>query len=312
MSKAERLQTTDTIVMVEPTYFGYNPQTAVDNNHQHKPTDSEMEIRTLASREFGKMVETLVKNDLKVVILDSPLGSNGEITPDAIFPNNWFSTHTEALVLYPMKAQNRRLERQPEELKKKLLGVNVLYSQTVDLTSDETDGRFLEGTGSLVLDRENKIAYAIESQRTSQEELDKWSVIMGYELFFFHAVDFGGSPVYHTNVVMSVGEDFAVVCTEAIKSAKESKMLIRRLGDTGKDVLSISMEKMYNMCGNILQTRNTRGEKMIVMSERARNAFAQTDMKLIKQNGLVVTVDIDVIETVGGGSARCMMAEVFY
>ena len=307
----ENPQLTDTVVMIRPDTFGFNPQTGLDNSFQHQPTVSEAETRQQALGEFGKMVTKLEDHGLRVVVLNSPLGPKGEITPDAIFPNNWFSTHPGKLVLYPMKAPNRRLERQPEALKKALLGVKVLYPQTIDLTTDEQSGQILEGTGSLVLDRTHKVAYAIESQRTTEPEFNKWSHLMGYEPVFFHAVDFGGKPVYHTNVIMSVGKGFAVVCTQAIQTADERERVVKKLAGTGKAVLEISMDKMYDMCGNVLQTLNTQGEKLVVMSERAQKAFGADQLKVIERNGLIVPVKIDTIETVGGGSARCMMAEIF-
>lgn len=305
-------QLTDTVVMIRPDTFGFNPQTGLDNTFQHQPTASEAETRQQALSEFGEMVTKLESHGLRVVVLNSPLGPNGEITPDAIFPNNWFSTHHPGkLVLYPMKAPNRRLERQPEALKKALLGVKVLYPQTIDLTADEQSGQILEGTGSLVLDRTHKVAYAIESQRTTETEFDKWSRLMGYEPVFFHAVDFGGKPVYHTNVIMSVGESFAVVCTPAIQTADERERVVKRLTDSKKTVLQITMDQMYDMCGNVLQTLNAHGERLVVMSKRAQKAFTPAQLKVIERNGLIVPVGIDTIETVGGGSARCMMAEIF-
>ena len=304
-------QLTNTVVMVSPDYFGFNPETGLDNIFQHEPTASEKEVRDAVLGEFNGMVESLEKNNMQVVVLNSPLGPNGELTPDAVFPNNWFSTHPNKLVLYPMKAQNRRWERQPDKLKEALLGVNVLYPETLDLTDDEQNGFILEGTGSLVLDRKNMIAYALESQRTSLPELKKWAKKMGYSSCFFNAVDFGGKPVYHTNVVMSVGNGMAVVCSEAIQSADEREMVIKKLKDSNNEVVEITMEQMYEMCGNILQTVNTKGEDMIVLSERALKAFSHDNQKVLERNGLLVPVKINMIETVGGGSARCMMAEIF-
>lgn len=304
-------QLTNTIVMVRPNYFGFNEQTGVDNTFQHKTAKPEKDTRDSAMREFERMVDVLDSNGLRVLTLDSPLGPNGESTPDAVFPNNWFSTHPNTLVLYPMKTENRRLERQPEVLRNALLGINVVYPQTLDLTSDEDKGLILEGTGSLVLDRRNRIAYALGSQRTNEDELGRWSEEMSYESVFFHAVDLGGRPVYHTNVVMSVGEHFAVVCTEAIRDEAERRRVVESLTANHKAVIEITLDQMYNMCGNILQTQNFAGDKMIVMSERARKAFNSWQMQVLERNGEVIPVEIDTIETVGGGSARCMMAEVF-
>ncbi len=311
MSTSTNMQLTDTVVMVRPDYFGFNAETGLDNEFQHKIETPEEKIRQTVLGEFGKMVEKLESHKLKVVVLESPRGPKGEITPDAIFPNNWFSTHPGCLVLYPMKAQNRRWERQPENLVKRLGEVGKTYVETVDLTEDEKSGEVLEGTGSLVLDRANKIAYAIGSQRTSEVEFKKWAEKMGFEPVFFMAVDFGGKPVYHTNVIMSVGDNFAIVCTPAIKSEAEKTTVLKKLQDSGKTVLEISMEQMYNMCGNILQTLNTDGTKLVIMSERARAAFSPEQLETLGKSGEIVPVAIETIETVGGGSARCMLAEIF-
>lgn len=311
MARLEVQQTTSSFVMVRPSYFGFNPETGEDNKFQTQVDDSEVVVRQAALSEFETMVEILQKSGLKVVVLESPLGPSGEITPDAIFPNNWFSTHPKTLVLYPMKAVNRRWERQPENLTKALLGMNVIYPETIDLTADEQKGLILEGTGSLVLDRQNRIAYALGSQRTNEQELQKWCETMEFKPHFFRAVDFVGQPVYHTNVVMSVGESFAVVCTEAVQLADEKEGLINSLRGTNKTVIEITMNQMNNMCGNILQTTTVSGERLVVMSQRALNSFSKNELKIIERNGLVVPVKIDTIETVGGGSARCMMAEVF-
>ncbi|MFS8158827.1 MAG: citrulline utilization hydrolase CtlX, partial [Candidatus Roizmanbacteria bacterium] len=303
-------QLTNTVAMVRPSYFSFNPQTP-DNYFQTKPSTSESEVRDAAMAEFDRMVSQLTDLHLNVVVLESPLGPNGEITPDAVFPNNWFSTHPGKLVLYPMKAPNRRMERQPDALKAALASVNVVYPETVDLTADEHEGGVLEGTGSMVLDRTNKIAYALQSQRTTEDELNKWAKIMGYRPHFFHALDLGSKPVYHTNVVMSVGQDFAVVCTQAIASADEKKVLVASLKDSGKEVVDITIDQMYEMCGNVLQVLNTRGESHIVMSDRAQKGFTSDNIKVLEKNGIIVPVKIDTIETVGGGSARCMLAEIF-
>lgn len=311
LKMTKEVQVTDTLVMVRPDYFGFNPET-VDNTFQHRPSESDEEIRNEAMIEFERMKRSLLDAGLNIIELDSPVGPDGQITPDAVFPNNWFSTHPDTLVLYPMKAQNRRYERQPDGLIEALAGINVLYPKTIDLRNDESEGLILEGTGSLVLDRVNRIAYALESQRTNVVEFGKWCDLMGYEPCFFHAVDFGNKPIYHTNVVMSVGENIAVVCIETIANANEREKVMRRLVSSGKEVLAIDMEQMYEMCGNILQTKNIKGEKVIVISNRAKNAFGNSNMKMIEKNGLVVPVDIDTIETVGGGSARCMLAEVHF
>ncbi len=308
MIEIER-QITNKIVMVRPDCFGFNKETAIDNGFQNRP-QSEIEAREGALSEFDKMVETLDGKGVTVVVLESPLGARGEITPDAVFPNNWFSTHPDLLVLYPMKTQNRRRERQPKNLINKLGEIGVTYSKILDLTHDEEMGGFLEGTGSLVLDRENKIAYALNSQRTEEDEFFKWCELMGYKPVFFGCINLNGMPVYHTNVLMSVGENFAVVCMDAVLQGGKRNVL-KAVQDTNKTLVDISIQEMQNMCGNILQVTNDNGEKLIVMSERAQSSFTKTNIKKLEKNGEILTVKIDTIEKVGGGSARCTMAEIF-
>lgn len=309
-------QLTDTVVMISPDQFGFNPQTD-DNVYQHRPAN-EIEARNNALEEFRVMVETLQAHDIAVVVLPTPVNPN-EAIPDAIFPNNWVSHHSEGsesggtLVIYPMRTPNRRAERQIDNLKGALTSVGISSPDVVDFTADENEGRILEGTGSLVLDREHKIAYAMESQRTTKEEFDAWCSNMGYEGVFFHAQDAtrNGQPVYHTNVVMSVGKEFAVLCSDAIPDANERAMVEQRLQDSGKNLIRITVEQMGMFCGNVLQVLSTKGEPKIVMSQNAHDAFTDEQKQQLSHYGELVVVNIPTIEDVGGGSARCMLAEVF-
>lgn len=301
-------QLTDTVVMVPPDQFGFNSQTAKTNLFQNKPTEQEEIVKQKAIKEFDKARLQLENSGIKVIILE---GKKDAITPDAVFPNNWFSVHPGKIIIYPMLTENRRNERQPENLKKILSTMSNVFDIT-DLSQDEKSGLILEGTGSLVLDRERKVAFAMESPRTSKEEFYKWCRLMGYEGFFFHAFDGNNFPVYHTNMVMSIGQEFAVVCLESIMDEKERNDLQKKLIELGKKIIPISIDQMKKSCGNILQLASTSGSKKIVLSKTALLAFTDEKIKILKEYGDLIVLDMPVIESVGGGSARCLLAEVFY
>lgn len=300
-------QTTSTVVMISPDQFGFNPQTAETNTFQNK-TDNETKTRDQALTEFNGMIESLTQNNIDVLILPS---RQGVVTPDAVFPNNWFSHHQEGkLVIYPMLAPNRRAERQPENLQGLLTSVNI-QSEILDLSSYEEIDEILEGTGSLILDRVNKMAFAMESPRTTLGAFHKWCQEMNYEGVFFHAYDKDSLPIYHTNVVMSMGEKFAVVCLEAIKDADEKAKVIQKIQEYDREIIPISLEQVYSFCGNILELRSKSGDPKIVMSESAFNGFTRFQLEQLKEYGNIIPVSIPTIESVGGGSARCMIAEIF-
>lgn len=301
-------QLTRTLVMVSPDHFGFNPETAGSNIFQHRVSQSESEVQKRAMAEFSKAVEKLRSENLKILTLESPEG----ITPDAVFPNNWFSHHNDGrLVIYPMLARNRRAERQTENLIRLLTQNGAQNLEIIDLTPDENSGNILEGTGSLVLDRENKVAFAMESPRTVKKEFNKWCNLMGYEGVLFHSYDKAGFPVYHTNVTMSVGREYSIVCLESIKNIPEREIVSSKLHDLGKDIIEISIEQIYMYCGNTLQVIDSRGNPKIIMSETAKNGFSNNQLKMLEKYGQIVTINIPEIEEVGGGSARCMLAEVF-
>lgn len=296
-------QTTNTVVMISPDHFKFNKQTAPNNPHQKN-----IEAHKAALSEFHQTVDTLNTSGIATLVLPSRTDVD---TPDAVFPNNWFSHHQEgALVIYPMFALNRRAERQVEPLKGLLAQVDIV-PDVVDMSSLENIGHILEGTGSLVLDREHKVAFASESLRTTRRGLDVWKGRMGYDGVLFHAYEQDGSPVYHTNVVMSVGEGFAVVCLDAIHDSTERNNVANRLEALGKTIIPITPEQMGKFCGNVLQLASDRGEPKIVMSETAYKAFGARNRQQLERFGDLVAVHIPVIEKVGGGSARCMLAEVF-
>ncbi|MBI4973218.1 amidinotransferase [Candidatus Roizmanbacteria bacterium] len=302
-------QLTDTVVMISPDQFGFNPQTAESNNFQHKLDISAQEVQKRAMREFENMVALLRSKGITVLTLPS---RKDAITPDAVYPNNWFSHHAGGiLIVYPMLAHNRRLERQTQELKQLLTDNNISVSKLFDITSHEKEGHILEGTGSMVLDREHKVAFAMASVRTDKHEFGAWCRMMGYEGIFFHAIDSSKFPVYHTNIAMNMGKEFAVVCLESIPDATERKSVEQKLKFLKKEIVKISVAQIHQYCGNVLQLVSNEGKPMIVMSKTAHSAFTQENKNTLSKNGELIIADIPTIEQVGGGSARCMMAEVF-
>ena len=293
------------VLMVRPAFFRYNEQTAVNNLFQHD--DPDREIQKYAVSEFDGMVHVLREHDIPVMVLEDRVKP---MTPDSVFPNNWFSTHKDGtLVLYPMFAYNRRNERRPYFIRaiRKAAGTRRL----VDLTGWEEQGKFLEGTGSMVLDRATRTAYACRSPRTSEEVLKDFCSQMGYRPVIFDALDRNGNPVYHTNVVLSIGTEYAVICKEAIPSRDMGTQIERDLIESGRRVVNISYSQMLCYAGNILEVRNTLGESFIVMSDTAYACLGGEQLKAIAGNATVLPVHIPHIETVGGGSARCMLAEIF-
>lgn len=305
----KNLQLTNTVVMISPDQFGFNSETAATNVFQHQSNLKQREVKDKAMNEFNNMVSKLESEGIRVLVLGSRVDV---ITPDAVFPNNWFSHHQDrSLVLYPMLAKNRRLERQYYNLKNLLNDAGINNIKKVDFTSDEEKGLILEGTGSMALDRENKIVYAMESPRTIKDEFYNWYKIMGYEPIFFHAYDKKNVPIYHTNVIMSVGKEFAVICLESIKSPQEKQTIIKKLTETGKKIIPVSIKQVFNFCANILQLVSKEGLSKIVMSRTAFNGFTNKQKSTLEKYGKLIIVDIPTIETIGGGSARCMLAEIF-
>lgn len=296
------MHTTNTVLMIRPDHFGFNPQTAATNTFQHKPSLSEQEVQKQAMAEFELMVKTLQNNHVRVLVMPSRTDT---ITPDALFPNNWFSHHeNNTFILYPMLAPNRRAERQILHLEKTLTKARLPAQTIIDMSSLEEQGKILEGTGSMVLDRTNKTAYAMRSPRTTDAAFSDWCKKLGYEKIFFHG------PIYHTNMLMCIGEQFAVVCLDSIQE-NERDIVRQKLRATHKELIDITMDQVNHFSGNILQLRSTDNNSLIVMSTAAYEAFSPDQRTTLERHGKIVTVSIPTIESVGGGSARCMMAEIF-
>lgn len=304
-----RTQITDTLLLVQPDSFGFNPQTARSNTFQHKPSESLEQIQEQAQREFGSIIETLNNAGVRTLVLPSPAGT---VTPDAVFPNNWVTTHEDGTIaLYPMYTQNRRAERQPDALIELLAANGFEYRNIIDMTPHENEGRFLEATGSLVLDRVNNIAFAVESPRTHQAVVDDFAGQLGFEPVFFHAIDKDGVPVYHTNVVMAVGEGFVVLCADAIPDPEEKTSILAKIEELSYELIRISLDQMAAFCGNVLHIRSTDGTPKIVMSQTAHDNFTQDQITRLKKYGEPLVFEMGTIEAVGGGSARCVIAEIF-
>jgi len=305
------MQNTNSIIMVRPACFGWNAETAESNHFQHVSHMGLSEIHSNALLEFDLACDFLREKLTKVTVLHDRV-ENG--TPDSIFPNNWFSTHASGrLVLYPMMAPNRRKER-IAQFENVLRDQAFNVSEVLVLTSKELNGEFLEGTGSLVLDRENKIAYAALSPRTHEALVQHWAIEMDYQLVSFHALDRRNGksiPIYHTNVIMSVGERVAILCSEALElndAARVKKALLA----SGKKIVDITLEQVDSFAGNALELRGKKGEKLWVMSTTAHQSLTEAQCAIIEQEGEIVPLHIPTIEAVGGGSARCMIAENFF
>ncbi len=301
-------QTTDTIIMIAPEKFRYNEQAASTNKFQTK-----LDVGNLPMKEFRNMVAKLKKHGINVITLNNKQGAD---TPDAVFPNNWFSTiknpsGKRSLVVYPMYDKNRQQEKQTSNVIAALEKHGTKINEVIDYSDAEHKGIALEGTGSMILDRENKIVYASISKRTDKNLLLKFANDFGFDPVIFTSYDLGKQPVYHTNVIMSVGSNFAVLCTECILDQTEREKVLSKLKSTGKEVIHINQKQVKNMAGNIIELKNSKQKSKIVMSQRAFEAFTNKQLATIKQYGDVINVQIPTIETVGGGSARCMIAEIF-
>ncbi|MEL6943936.1 MAG: arginine deiminase-related protein, partial [Bacteroidota bacterium] len=296
------------IMMVRPAKFGFNPQTATNNAFQDESTDlSPEEIQTLALQEFDGFVQILRNAKIRVIVVQD---TETPTKYDAIFPNNWISTHQDGtLITYPMFAPMRRLERREDIIG----GISEEFSveNRIRLESYEAQEIFLEGTGSMILDRPNKLVYACRSLRTEEKVLDDFCKKMGYEKVLFTSTDENGLEIYHTNVMMALGENFVVICMESVKDGKEWANLHKKFKETGKAVIEISVDQMAAFAGNMLQVKNTDGDTFLVMSEQAYRSLEEEQIKQIEQHTYLLHAPLYTIEKFGGGSARCMMAEIF-
>ncbi|MEO5675771.1 MAG: arginine deiminase-related protein [Chitinophagales bacterium] len=302
--KTNERQATDTLLMIRPSRFGFNAETASSNIFQSIP-EEEAAVQTQALKEFDLLVKKLRGQKIYIIALQDRGTSR---IPDSIFPNNWISFHSGTMILYPMLAENRRAERREDWIAflKQTFGV----WEVKNFSSEELNGNFLEGTGSMVLDRINKIAYAGFSSRTNPALFQQWCNMMNFEAAFFTARIADGNEIYHTNVLMSIGERVAVLCSEVIRDAAERKKILKKLSEH-REVIEITEHQMMHFAGNLLLVKNREGRNFWVLSDQAFNSLSIAQKELLKQDGDFICSDLKSIESTGGGSARCMIAEIF-
>lgn len=296
-----------TILMVRPAAFGFNEETAANNYFQSNPDISKKQLQQTALTEFDNMVQTLRSHDINVLVIED---TKEPVKPDAIFPNNWLSTSPDGTVaVFPMYAANRRTEKRDDILQQ--IAKDFVVRDVQDWSEYEVEGRFLEGTGSMVMDYENKMIYACVSERTSLSVLEKYAATNGYQAIVFLATDKNGMPVYHTNVVMALGEGFCVLCEEAIEEEWELIAVRQLLESTNHTIIAINREQMHQFAGNMLQVKNNKDEKFLIISQTAFDSLRMEQRQMLEAYSTLLPVAVPTIEQVEGGSVRCMMAEVF-
>ena len=305
------MQSTDKLLMIRPVNSAYNEETATNNFFQRQ-IDEQQEVLTLkAQKEFDDFVDVLHHAGITVYVFDDIKENN---TPDAVFPNNWISFHANGdIALYPMFAKSRRRERRMDILDT-LEDKGLTFNKVYDYTEAENEGVFLEGTGSLILDRVNKKAYCALSPRADEDlfvEFCEDFEYMPIAFQAFHTVNGERLPIYHTNVMMCVGTDIAIICLDSIDKSSDKKLVTNSLKDDGKTIVNITEEQMDSFAGNMLEVCNSKGEKFLVMSSQAYSSLTPTQIDQIEKHLKILHSPIETIETLGGGSARCMMAEIF-
>ena len=298
------MQTTSHILMIRPVNFGYNAETAVNNAFQVQ--SYEHNIQQMARQEFDDFVAILQDNGVDITVIEDTLIPH---TPDSIFPNNWISFHSDGtLMLYPMFATNRRAERKKHVLER--IQEKFVVNKKVDLSNYEAKNEFLEGTGSMVLDRENRIAYACISPRTDEKVLTDFCTRMKYTPVVFNATDGNGYAIYHTNVLMCVADKYVVICLESVSDPLQNKLVAETIIDSKKKIIPITLHQVDHFAGNMLQVENKTGEKLLIMSTQAFESLTNGQVEELGTYNRIIHSPLTTIETNGGGSARCMMADV--
>lgn len=305
---ATESQLASAVLMIRPVRFESNPLTAASNRFQGRSQASVAEQQSAALQEFDGLAGALRAAGIDVVVFDDTPEPH---TPDSIFPNNWVSFHADGrVVLYPMEAPNRRTERRDDIVRDIDARFGYQVTEIIDLSHHENAGHYLEGTGSMVLDRVNRVAYACLSSRTQLDPLGDFAQRMDYDVVAFDAVDRDGIPIYHTNVLMNVGEELVVICDAAIPREEQRKAVLARLRDTGHDILSLSYDQLDAFAGNMLELRSQDGQRLIALSQQALESLDAEQRRRLSKNGEIVAAAIAAIEASAGGSVRCMLAEI--
>ena len=301
------MQATNSVLLIRPSSFAFNAETAISNAFQIKLNESEEEIKQKKLSEFEAFVQTLTTKGVNVFAIDDTILPE---KPDAIFPNNWVSFHADGtVILYPMCAVNRQYERRQDiidSLKKKFVINNI-----IDLSKYEIEHKYLEGTGSIIFDHIHKIAYACLSPRTDKSLFIEVCTLLNYRPIYFYAYDKNGLEIYHTNVMMCIAEKFSVICLDTITNQAEKELVVQSLTQTGHQIVDISFEQMSNFAGNMLELKNKNNQSLLALSQSAYNSLTTTQKTEIEKYTELVPLTIKTIETIGGGSARCMIAEIF-
>lgn len=300
-------QTTSTILLIKPAHFTFNSQTAASNSFQQTVMKTEAEIMQEVLLEFENFVAILSKKGIEVIIEND---TDTPVKPDAVFPNNWVSFHSDgSIVLYPMFAENRRLERRIDIVER--IKNQFQFDKIIDLSNYEQESKFLEGTGSIVFDHKNATAYACLSPRTHKELFKQFCEMIHYKPISFYALDNKGKEIYHTNVMMCIAEKFAVVCLDSITNDEEREHVANSLIANGHELIPISLQQISHFAGNMLALHTASQQPVLVMSQSAYNSLTNEQILIIEQYTEIIPIPIHTIETIGGGSARCMIAEIF-
>lgn len=292
------------LLLIRPKNFGYNPQTAESNAFQSGTSQTKVHLKAID--EFNRMIQVLNIHGIEHVVYED---TDTPVKPDAVFPNNWFSTHSkERFVLYPMLAENRRLERRMDIVES--LQAEFNYSEAIDLTHFEDKNMFLEGTGSMVFDRDNQVAFMARSARSSVDVARNLCDRLGYSLLDFTAIDSSGTPVYHTNVMMCVGDHFLLWCPGVVHDESDLKRIHEYLENTGKESIEFNEEQMRAFVGNMFEVKNQSGSNCILLSSTARRALSTEQIFALRNHASLLPIPVPTIEQYGGGSVRCMVAEL--
>ncbi|XP_037036197.1 uncharacterized protein LOC119074282 [Bradysia coprophila] len=301
------METATQVLMIRPVKFAMNPETCHTNAFQKPTHQTNDEVHQKSSEQFDNFVKLLKDNGVDVTVIDDTVEPH---TPDSIFPNNWITFYHNGICLHSMENMNRRAERKPHVLS--ALREKFLISETVDLTASEAKHQYLEGTGSVILDRKNRIAYGCLSSRTHRAEFENYCNLFNFKGICFNAVDSNNVPIYHTNVMLSVADRYVIVCLDAVRDENQRRELLKSFHESSKSVISISLDQMNNFAANVLQLQNgITGEKVLVMSTRAFNSLTGDQIATISKFNKIIHENVDVIENNGGGGVRCMMAEIF-